>query len=42
LRAAIDREFGALKPEWLPTADGSNCVCAISAARLRRALSYKR
>jgi ribosomal protein L3 glutamine methyltransferase len=27
LRRAIDREFAALKPEWLPTADGSDCIC---------------
>jgi ribosomal protein L3 glutamine methyltransferase len=27
LRKAIDREFGALKPRWLPTADGSDCIC---------------
>jgi ribosomal protein L3 glutamine methyltransferase len=27
LRKAIDREFAALKPRWLPTADGSNCIC---------------
>lgn len=26
LRAAVDREFGACRPRWLPTADGSNCV----------------
>ena len=27
LPAAINREFAALQPRWLPTADGSNCVC---------------
>jgi ribosomal protein L3 glutamine methyltransferase len=27
LRKAIDREFKSLNPRWLPTADGSNCVC---------------
>jgi len=27
LRKAIDREFKSLKPRWLPTADGSNCIC---------------
>jgi ribosomal protein L3 glutamine methyltransferase len=26
LRAAIDREFASLAPEWLPTQDESNCV----------------
>ncbi len=34
LQAAIDREFAALKPEWLPTADGSDCVVLFRAARL--------
>jgi ribosomal protein L3 glutamine methyltransferase len=29
LRKAMDREFYALKPRWLHTADGSNCVCEI-------------
>lgn len=35
LGPAMDREFAALKPRWLPTADGSDCVCLIEAARLR-------
>jgi ribosomal protein L3 glutamine methyltransferase len=35
LRAAIDREFAALSPHWLPTADGADCVCVIHAARLK-------
>lgn len=35
LRAAMDREFAALDPHWLPTADGSDCVCVIHAARLK-------
>jgi len=35
LRAAMDREFAALEPHWLHTEDGSDCVCAIGAARLR-------
>ena len=26
LHRAIEKEFAALKPEWLPTQDGSNCV----------------
>ncbi len=34
LRAAMDREFAALQPHWLPTADGADCVCVINAARL--------
>jgi len=34
LRAAIDREFAALEPHWLPTADGSDCVVLFHAARL--------
>lgn len=34
LRRAINREFSVLAPEWLPTADGSNCVCLIRASRL--------
>jgi ribosomal protein L3 glutamine methyltransferase len=34
LQAAIEREFGALKPEWLPTQDGSNCVVLFRAANL--------
>jgi ribosomal protein L3 glutamine methyltransferase len=35
LRAAIDREFAALEPHWLPTQDGSDCVGLFQAARLR-------
>ena len=31
LRAAIDREFGSLRPEWLATQDGSNCVVVFRA-----------
>lgn len=34
LRAAIDREFAALQPEWLETEDGSDCVVLFRAARL--------
>ena len=34
LRPAIDREFARLKPEWLPTQDGSDCVVLFRAARL--------
>ncbi|MFI5356501.1 MAG: 50S ribosomal protein L3 N(5)-glutamine methyltransferase [Opitutales bacterium] len=35
LREAMAREFAALDPHWLPTADGSDCVCVIHAQRLR-------
>jgi ribosomal protein L3 glutamine methyltransferase len=31
LRRAIDREFAALRPKWLETADDANCVCEITA-----------
>jgi ribosomal protein L3 glutamine methyltransferase len=34
LVAAMDREFAALEPFWLHTADGADCVCVIHAARL--------
>jgi len=34
LQTAINREFASLEPQWLPTADGSNCVCLIRAAAL--------
>lgn len=37
LQSAMNREFRALKPEWLHTEDGSNCVCLIRAGRLRAA-----
>lgn len=37
LRRAMEREFASLKPEWLETADGANCICAIRAERLRTA-----
>jgi ribosomal protein L3 glutamine methyltransferase len=36
LRTAIDKEFGALSPQWLPTQDGSNCVVLFRAAQLER------
>lgn len=35
LRAAIDREFAALDPQWLPTEDGSDCVVLFRASRLK-------
>jgi ribosomal protein L3 glutamine methyltransferase len=31
---ALDRAFRELDPHWLHTADGDNCVCVITAARL--------
>ncbi len=34
LRAAIDREFSALRPEWLRTQDGTNCVVVFRAKNL--------
>jgi ribosomal protein L3 glutamine methyltransferase len=34
LQTAINREFAALKPQWLPTEDGSNCVVLFEAQRL--------
>ncbi len=35
LQPAMNREFRALKLQWLPTADGSDCICLIRAERLR-------
>ncbi len=34
LRPAIDREFATLKPRWLPTQDGTDCVVLFEAKRL--------
>jgi ribosomal protein L3 glutamine methyltransferase len=34
LRPAIDREFAALDPHWLPTVDGSDCVVLFHARHL--------
>ncbi len=34
LRAAINREFAALRPAWLPTQDGTDCVVLFRAERL--------
>jgi len=34
LQEAVDREFAALEPHWLPTQDGSDCVVLFTAARL--------
>lgn len=36
LRRAVEREFGALDPHWLPTQDGLDCVVVFQAARLQR------
>jgi ribosomal protein L3 glutamine methyltransferase len=33
-REAFEREFGHLQPHWFHTADGSDCVCLLQAARL--------
>jgi ribosomal protein L3 glutamine methyltransferase len=35
-REAFEREFGHMEPHWFHTEDGSDCVCVIQAARLRR------
>lgn len=32
---AMDDEFAALKPRWLPTEDESDCICLIQASRLK-------
>ena len=34
LQAAINREFAALEPRWLPTQDGSDCVVQFRAGKL--------
>ena len=34
LRHAMEREFKLLRLEWLPTADGSDCVCLVRRERL--------
>lgn len=36
LRAAMDRAFPELDLHWLHTADGEDCVCVVSAARLAK------
>lgn len=36
LRAAIEQEFAALRPEWLHTHDGSDCVVVFRAGNLAR------
>ena len=35
LRTAIDREFAALRPEWLHTQDGADCVGVFRAGSLK-------
>ena len=42
LQKAIEREFGALEPSWLPTEDGSDCVCVFRAEKLRAGPKSKR
>lgn len=34
-KAALARAFAVLEPHWLHTQDGEDCVCVITAARLR-------
>lgn len=34
LQRAMNKEFKSLRPQWLETQDGSNCVCLIRAERL--------
>ncbi len=41
LREAVDREFSELKPRWLRTADGTDCVCLIEGFRLARGSGRK-
>ncbi len=36
LRRAVEEEFGALRPEWLETEDGSDCVFLVREERLRK------
>lgn len=38
LRAAMEKNFGRLHLRWLPTHDGSNCVCLVEARRLHSSL----
>ncbi len=35
LKEAMNDEFAHLKLDWLPSQDGSNCICAIEARHLR-------
>lgn len=42
LRPAIDREFKALRPEWLPTQDGTDCVVVFRASRLGQSQALHR
>ena len=37
LQAAMEQEFGHLDLLWLPSEDGSDCVCVVRADRLRAA-----
>jgi len=42
LQDALETAFPSLEFSWLNTADGSNCVCAISAANLRESFPKTR
>lgn len=37
LRAAMNAAFGHLRPRWLPTQDGTGCVCLFEARQLAKA-----
>jgi ribosomal protein L3 glutamine methyltransferase len=41
-RVAFERAFAHLKPHWFHTEDGSDCVCLIQAARLKRSQARAR
>ena len=41
LRDAINREYAALKPEWLATEDSSNCVVAFRARNFPLAVASR-
>ena len=41
LQAAMEREFGHLGLLWLPSEDGSDCVCVIRAESLRAGAAAK-
>jgi ribosomal protein L3 glutamine methyltransferase len=36
LQDEINAEFKSLKPVWLSTADGSNCICVFKAENLKK------
>lgn len=41
LQLSMEREFASLGLEWLPSEDGSNCVCAIRASALQATTRVK-